>query len=183
MDGQSPIKKTSIEGVLEIQRQTFPDDRGFFRESFRLGELEENLGYQFQIKQANHSRSVINTLRGIHQAPWNKLIYVPHGKVQAVIVDLRNSSPTYGKFESFIIGEDNKSSIFVPKGCGNSYLVLSEDADYTYLTDQEWAPNLEKGIAWNDPEIGIKWEVGGEPLLSEKDKINPSLQEFTQANK
>ena len=104
------------------------------------------------------------------------MIYVPRGKVQSVIVDLRKDSKTFRKHQSFIIGEDNRASLFVPKGCGNSYLVLSSEADYTYLTDQEWVPNLEYGISWDDPDLGIEWKLDGDVVLSEKDKENPSFK-------
>lgn len=171
------IQMTSLKNVLQINRPTFPDDRGFFKESFRKSELDAAFGGNFDVKQTNHARSVQNTLRGIHRAPWNKMIYVTRGMIQSVIVDLREGSPTFGKYESFIIGEENKASIFIPAYCGNSYLVLSEDADYTYLTDQEWEPNKEIGVAWNDPEIGVQWEITEGLLLSEKDKQNPSLAE------
>ncbi len=174
MDQQS-IVKTSIEGLLKIERPTHDDDRGFFREWLRISELEQELGFAFNIKQANHSSSQKNTLRGIHVAPWNKLIYIPKGEVQSVVVDLREGSPTFGKYESFMLGENDRSSIFIPKGCGNSYLVLSEEAEYIYLTDEEWSEGKEKGIAWNDPKIAIGWHLEGEPLISEKDQQNPKL--------
>ncbi len=173
----SSIQTTSIEGLLEIERPTFADDRGFFHETFRKTELEEILGKPFDIKQANHSRSIKKTLRGIHSAPWNKLIYVSRGKVQAVIVDLRKGSPTFGKYVSFIIGDDNKKSVFIPANCGNSYLVLSDEADYHYLTDEEWTPNKEIGVAWDDPQLKIHWEIKDDLLLSIKDQQNPRLNE------
>lgn len=169
------ITKTSLNGVLLINRPTFADDRGFFRESVRVKDLVAEAGKEFNIVQANHARSSKGILRGIHVAPWNKMIYVTRGKVQAVIVDLQKDSPTFGKHESFILGDETKNSLFVPAQCGNSYLVLSEDADYTYLTDQEWAPGLEFNVAWNDPTLGVKWELDGEPILSEKDKQNPTM--------
>lgn len=175
MEQNQTITKTSISGLVVIKRSTFPDDRGFFRESARIKEIEEATGVEFKVAQMNHSRSIKNTLRGIHIAPWNKLIYVTKGKVQAVVVDLREDSETYKKYESFIIGDENKSSIFIPKGMGNSYLVMSNEADYVYLTDEEWAPGLERGVAWNDPSINIHWELDGEQVLSEKDKQNPNL--------
>jgi dTDP-4-dehydrorhamnose 3,5-epimerase len=162
-----------IQGIIEFNLNTFLDDRGFFREVVRISQVEEKIGQPFIVKQFNHSRSTRNTLRGIHVAPWNKIIYVPHGKVQSVIVDCRKDSPTFGKYKSVILGEDNLSCVFVPAGCGNSYLVLSEEADYVYLTDQEWAQNQEKGIIWNDETLAIDWKLEGEPLLSEKDKVNP----------
>lgn len=176
MEQQSPIKKTSIPGLLVIQRPTNSDDRGFFRESARIKEIEEASGIGFAVAQMNHARSSKNTLRGIHIAPWNKLIYVPRGKVQAVIVDLREDSAVFGKYESFILGDENRSSLFVPHGCGNSYLVLNEVADYVYLTDMEFEPNKEKSIIWNDPTLNIVWQLEGEPVLSERDQKTPNLK-------
>jgi len=176
MEEKSPIAKTSIPGLLLIQRPTFSDERGFFRESARIAEIEEAAGVSFDIAQVNHARSSKNTLRGIHAAPWNKLIYVVSGKVQQVVVDLRENSPTFGKYESFILGDENRSSIFIPADLGNAYLVLSDEADYVYLTDQEWEPNREKGVAWNDPDLNIAWELEGEAVLSEKDQKNPPLK-------
>ncbi len=172
---EDTITKTSIGGLVLIKRPTIEDDRGFFREPARIKAVEEATGTEFNVKQMNHARSSKNTLRGIHVAPWNKLIYVTRGKVQAVLVDLREGSQTYKKFESVIIGDENKTSIFIPKGIGNSYLVLSDDADYVYLTDEEWAPNREYGVAWNDPSLNIPWHLEGEPNLSDRDKNNPKL--------
>jgi dTDP-4-dehydrorhamnose 3,5-epimerase len=178
METKQTIFQTSIPNLLRIQRPSFSDDRGFFRESVRMKELEKQLGFSFPVMQMNHARSMKGTLRGIHAAPWNKLIYVTRGQVQSVIVDLRKNVPTFGTYESFIIGDENRSSIFIPAGCGNSYLVLSEDADYTYMTDQEWTPGKEFGIAWNDPDLKIKWERNEGLLLSEKDQRNPSLKQL-----
>lgn len=172
---EETITKTSIQGLVLIKRPTLVDNRGFFREPVRIRELEEVTGIRFDVKQMNHARSSKNTLRGIHIAPWNKLIYAVRGRVQVVAVDFREKSETYGKYESFIIGEDNRESIFVSKGIGNSYLVLSEEADYAYLTDDEWTPERERGVAWNDPILNIPWQLDGEPVLSDKDKNNPKL--------
>ena len=139
--------------------------------------MEKIIGKSFVVKQVNHSRSSKNTLRGIHAAPWDKLIYVTKGKVQSVIVDFRKNSPTFGKYISIVLGEENKSCVFIPAFCGNSYLVLSEDADYVYLTNEEWSANREIGILWNDPNLKIDWMLEGEPILSEKDKNNPTLEQ------
>lgn len=177
-DNKMSNQSQTLQGVVEFNLPTFSDDRGFFREVIRFSQLEKSLTATFVTKQFNHSRSIKNTLRGIHAAPWNKIIYVPHGEVQSVIVDCRKDSPTFGKYQSVVLGEDNRSCIFVPKGCGNSYLVLSDDADYIYLTDVEWAPNMEKGVAWNDPTLAIDWKIEGNPLLSEKDKNNPPFSAF-----
>lgn len=164
-----------LEGVLEFNLDTFPDDRGFFREVIRLSQLEEKTGKPFFTKQVNHSRSTKHTLRGVHVAPWNKIIYVAHGTVQSVVVDCRKDSPSFGKYQSVYLGEENRSCVFVPAGCGNSFLVLSEDADYVYLADETWAPNQEKSVAWDDQTLSIDWKLEGEPTLSEKDKNNPSF--------
>jgi dTDP-4-dehydrorhamnose 3,5-epimerase len=171
------IKKSPIEGVLMINRQTFTDERGFFKETFRLNDLEEASGIKFNIIQQNHSRSKMGTLRGIHIAPWNKLVYCVNGMVQEVVVDLRKGSPTFGQNMSINIGEDNKMAVFIPKGCGNAFQVLSDEADYTYLTDDYWAAGKEQAVAWDDPELDIDWLIVP-PTLSEKDQENMSLQEF-----
>lgn len=164
-------------GLILVKRQTFEDERGFFREPVRIKGLNEVIDEEFNVVQMNHARSVKNVLRGIHVAPWNKLIYVPRGRVKSVLIDLRMDSPNFGKYETYEIGDENRTSIFIPKGFGNSYLVLSDEADYVYLTDMEWAPGLEKSVAWNDPTLNIDWGIDN-PFLSEKDRENQSLESF-----
>lgn len=171
------FQKTDIEGVFLVNRPTFPDDRGFFHETFRKNELEEKIGKPFEIVQMNHSRSVKDTLRGIHAAPWSKLIYVPRGKVQQITVDLRKDSPTFGKWITVELGEENKSAIFVPSGCGNAFLVLSAECDYTYLVTDYWAIGKEVGIIWNDPDLKIEWQTNT-PVLSKKDQENSFFKEI-----
>ncbi len=170
------ITNTELQDVLVISRPTFPDDRGFFRESFRKADLEARLGEAVEFVQANHSRSVKNTLRGVHIAPWHKLVSVTRGEVQAVIVDARPDSPTFGKHFSLVIGDSNRSSIFIPAGCGNSFAVLSDEADYTYLTTDYWAPGKEHSVKYNDPDLAIPWQIT-EPVVSDRDQSCPSLRE------
>lgn len=170
------IQKTDIPGVFLINRPIFPDDRGFFHETLRKNELEEVIGKPFDIVQMNHSRSVKGTLRGIHVASWSKLIYVPHGKVQQVVIDFRKDSETFGKWITAELGEENKTALFVPAQCGNAFLVLSEECDYTYLVNDYWAPGKELGIVWNDPDLNIDWQ-NNNPVLSKKDQENPSFKE------
>lgn len=179
------IKKTNIEGLLIVEGgQTFEDDRGFFREPFRRNEFEEALGKPWIHVQENQAYSKKDVLRGIHVAPWDKFIYVPYGEVLSVIVDLRKDSPTFRQIFKMQIGFSNEHSssankvkLFIPAGLGNSYLILSSEAVYEYQVNQYYSPGIEQGIAWNDPELGIEWPVS-EPILSEKDKKNPSLKEY-----
>lgn len=166
-----------ITDIFEISSPTHPDERGFFKEVLRTETLKSR-NIDFSVKQINHARSSKNTLRGIHIAVWNKIVYVPRGKVQCVIVDCRKDSPTLGKHKSFVLGDENRSAVFVPANFGNSYLVLSEDADYIYFTDQAWEPGKEKDIIWNDPELRIEWSLEGEPSLSERDKKAQLFSQF-----
>lgn len=173
------IKDTEIPGVFIIARPTFYDERGFFRETFRKNDLDNKLGYEFNPVQANHSRSEKGSLRGIHIAPWNKLVTVTSGKVQQIVVDLRKNSPTFGKHISVDIGENEWISVYIPAFCGNAFLVLSDEANYTYLTTDYWEAGKEKAVIYNDLNINIKWELPDEELvLSDKDQQNQSLDEY-----
>lgn len=169
--------QTDIEGVIEFVTPVHDDIRGFFTEVFRLSDIKAH-HKDFEVKQVNHARSGKNTLRGIHVADWNKLIYVPHGKVQAVIVDCRKDSETFGKYKSVILGDDAKNALFVPKGCGNSYLVLSEGADYIYFIDKEWEEGHEKEIKWDDQELNIGWMERENLNISERDQNAKSFKEL-----
>jgi dTDP-4-dehydrorhamnose 3,5-epimerase len=171
------ITLTAIPGLLLIERPVFPDDRGFFHEIERRPELEAAVQQPIRHVQWNHSRSRKGILRGIHVAPWNKCGYVMRGTVQVVVVDLRLDSPTFGRHESVVIGEQRRATIVVPAGCGNSFLVLSSWVDFSYSVDQEWRPGVEYGVAWNDPDLAIRWKVR-RPILSEKDQHNPTMREL-----
>lgn len=175
---QDFIKETKINGVFIIARPTFKDDRGFFRETFRKNDLDNKLGYEFKPVQANHSRSIKGTLRGIHIAPWNKLVTAISGKVQQVVVDLRKESPTFGKYISVVMGEENWVSVYIPAECGNAFLVLSDEANYNYLTTDYWASGREKEVIYNDKTLNIQWGLPtSELMLSEKDLKNPNLEQ------
>lgn len=177
------IQKTNISGVYKIMRPTNADERGFFHEIFRKNELEEQLGFEFKVVQSNHSRSNKGVLRGIHVASWNKLVTAISGKVQEVVVDLRKDSPTFGQYESFVLGEEgDQFSIFVPAGCGNSFMALTDTSDYNYLVDDYWALGKEIGIRYDDPDLNINWMIE-QPILSDKDKKNPSLKDFLATKK
>lgn len=174
-DEEGYIKKTEISGVYIIERPTFTDERGFFRESYRKNELESVLGKEFSPVQENHSHSVKNVLRGIHIAPWSKLTYCVRGMVQQVVVDLRKDSPTFGKYISLKMGEENRVKVYIPPFCGNAFLTLSDVADYMYLTTDYWAPGKEFSVAWDDSDLRVNWETS-DPLTSDKDKNNPTLR-------
>lgn len=175
------IKKTNIEGLLIVEGgQTFEDDRGFFREPFRRDEFEEALGKPWVHVQENHAFSKKDVLRGIHIAPWDKMIYVSFGRVLAVLVDLRKDSPSFKQHVAIEIGDSNLVKLFIPAGLGNSYLILSEGAAYEYQVNEYYRAGAEKGMAWNDPELGIEWPIKN-PILSEKDKNNPSLKEYLES--
>jgi dTDP-4-dehydrorhamnose 3,5-epimerase len=170
------IEDTEINGVYVIRRPKFGDERGFFRETFRRKDLESKIGFEFNLVQANHSRSQKGVLRGIHAAPWHKLTTVMRGEVQQVVVDLRPDSPTFKKYISVKMGEEDLCSVFIPSGCGNAFLVLSDTADYNYLTTDYWEVGKEFGILYNDPDLNIKWELEN-PEISFRDKTNPTFKE------
>jgi dTDP-4-dehydrorhamnose 3,5-epimerase len=181
-DQNITIKKTSIPGVLVIERPVRRDNRGFFHEIFRLNELEEISGIKFSPVQWSHSRSLPKVIRAIHIEGWNKLIYPVNGKMFAAIVDARPDSETFGKVETFEFDADDPNStqkaLFLPKGIGNSICVSGDSpVDYVYLVDEYWDDKKAKGIAWNDPDLAIKWPVK-DPIISERDKANPSLREL-----
>ncbi|MBI2593173.1 dTDP-4-dehydrorhamnose 3,5-epimerase family protein [Candidatus Daviesbacteria bacterium] len=172
------IKKTNIDGLLIVEGgQTFSDDRGFFREPFRRDEFERVLGKPWVHVQENHAYSKKDVLRGIHVAPWDKFIYVPYGEVLSVIVDLRRDTSSFKQIFKMQIGFSNEVKLFIPAGLGNSYLILSEEAVYEYQVNQYFQSGAEKGVAWNDPELGIDWPIAN-PILSEKDQNNLSLKEY-----
>lgn len=173
----SNLITTAVAGALIVNRPVFEDPRGFFRETFRLSELTTTLGQNIEFVQGNHSRSEQDTLRGIHIAPWHKLVTVTHGLVQQVVVDTRQDSPTFGQHFHTLLGEDHWQSVFVPAGCGNAFLVLSATADYNYITTMEWQAGRETNLAWNDQQLNIAWQSSN-PKLSDKDASNPTWQEL-----
>ena len=171
------VRRGLIDGLLIIERPTVEDGRGFFRESFRMNELEEARGQPTGFVQENHSRSRRGTLRGLHAENWEKLVYVPHGEVFTVIADVRASSPTFGCVETFVLGDTNRLKLFLPRAVAHGFCVLSEEADVSYLLSSLYDPATEAGIAWDDPEVGVEWPVS-EPLLSERDRGAPRLAEI-----
>lgn len=171
------IKNTELEGVYLVEPETFEDERGFFREILRKDLIEEKIGNNLNILQMNSVKSKKNVLRGIHIAPWHKIIGCSYGSIQSVVIDFKKDSPTFGKYISTVISEENGMQIFVPAYCGNSYLALSEEARCEYMTNEYWTPKKEVGIIWNDSSLKIPWSISEKPILSKKDEENPRLYE------
>jgi len=172
------IIPTNIPEVLVIEPKVFGDERGFFFESFNQAKFEAAIGRQVHFVQDNHSKSVKNVLRGLHyqiKQPQGKLVRVVQGEVFDVAVDLRKSSPTFGQWVGEILSADNKKQLWVPEGFAHGFVVLSESAEFLYKTTDYWAPEFERSIAWNDPQIAIEWPLRCEPSLSGKDKLASTL--------
>ena len=161
-----------------IEPKVFGDDRGFFFESFNSRQFAELIGRNVDFVQDNHSRSAKNVLRGLHyqiQQPQGKLVRVVQGVVFDVAVDIRRSSPTFGQHIGVELSAENKRMLWVPEGFAHGFVVLSDTAEFLYKTTHYWAPEFERSIAWNDPALGIKWPIQGEPTLSAKDQQALSL--------
>ena len=173
------VTPCSVPDVLLIEPRVFGDDRGFFYESFNQLKFNEATGLSLAFVQDNHSKSAQNVLRGLHyqiQQPQGKLVRVVAGEVFDVAVDLRRSSPTFGKWVGEILSEKNRRQLWVPPGFAHGFVVLSETAEFLYKTTDYYAPAHERCIAWNDPTLAIEWPLGGAaPLLSGKDSAGSSL--------
>ena len=167
------IHTTAIPDVLIIEPKVFGDDRGFFFECFNQRRFEELIGVSTRFVQDNHSKSAKNVLRGLHyqiQQPQGKLVRVIAGEVFDVAVDIRKSSPTFGKSVGLTLSAENKRQLWIPPGFAHGFVVTSESAEFLYKTTDYWAPEFERSIRWNDPAIGIEWPISGAPLLSAKDR-------------
>ncbi|ABM38785.1 dTDP-4-dehydrorhamnose 3,5-epimerase [Polaromonas naphthalenivorans] len=175
---------TAIADVLIIEPRVFGDARGFFYESFNQKAFNDATGTDHQFVQDNHSRSVKGVMRGLHyqvQQPQGKLVRVARGAVFDVAVDIRKSSPTFGKWVGVELSEDNHRQLWVPPGFAHGFVVTSESADFLYKTTDYYAPEFERCIAWNDSVIGIQWPLAphgiAQPVLSAKDLQGKSLSE------
>ncbi|MBP7766494.1 MAG: dTDP-4-dehydrorhamnose 3,5-epimerase [Syntrophaceae bacterium] len=174
------IIKTDIPDVLIIEPRVFGDARGFFFESFNQKAWQEETGLGEVFVQDNHSRSERNVLRGLHyqiRQPQGKLVRVIRGKVFDVAVDLRQSSPYFGRWTGVELSEDNKRQMWIPKGFAHGFLVLSDVAEFLYKTTDYWAPQYERAVLWNDPDLSISWPLQGLPVLSAKDAQASSFKD------
>jgi dTDP-4-dehydrorhamnose 3,5-epimerase len=166
------VTATVIPDVLLIEPRVFGDARGFFYESFNQKQWRESTGLDRTFVQDNHSRSVRGVLRGLHyqiRQAQGKLVRVVLGEVFDVAVDLRRTSPTFGQWVGVVLSAENKHQLWIPEGFGHGFVVLSEVAEFLYRTTDYWAPEHERCIVWNDPDIGIDWQIADPPILSAKD--------------
>lgn len=170
-----------LPGVIVIEPVVYRDDRGLFLETFHQGKYTEG-GIEDIFVQDNHSLSTKNTLRGLHyqlKNPQAKLIYAVTGEIYDVAVDIRRSSPHFGKWTGVVLSSENRKQIYVPKGFAHGFCVLSETADIIYKCSNFYSPGDEYGILWSDPSIGIDWPVEN-PVLSEKDSKNHELNHIPE---
>ncbi|MES2319274.1 MAG: dTDP-4-dehydrorhamnose 3,5-epimerase [Pseudomonadota bacterium] len=174
------VTPTSIPEVLILEPQVFGDDRGFFFESFNARKFEELTGVPGNFVQDNHSRSAKNVLRGLHyqiRQPQGKLVRVAAGSIYDVVVDMRRSSPFFGRWVGLELSAENRRQLWVPPGFAHGFVVTSDSAECLYKTTDYWAPEHERALLWNDPALGIDWPLSGEPMLSGKDSKGIRLAE------
>ncbi len=172
------VAATAIADVLLLEPTIHADERGFFFESFNQKRFENATGLNIRFVQDNHSCSVKHVLRGLHyqiRRPQGKLLRVITGEVFDVAVDLRRSSPTFGNFVGIVLSAANKKQLWIPEGFAHGYLVLSDAAEVLYKTTDYYAPEHERCLMWNDPDVGIDWPKGIEPVLSAKDRLGLAL--------
>ncbi|MCP4210338.1 MAG: dTDP-4-dehydrorhamnose 3,5-epimerase [Halieaceae bacterium] len=171
---------TALPEVLILEPQVFGDSRGFFYESFNLKEFEHATGQKRTFVQDNHSRSARNVLRGLHyqiQNSQGKLVRVVAGEVFDVAVDMRRSSPNFGKWVGVTLSSENKRQLWIPEGFAHGFVVTSETAEFVYKVTDYWSPVHERSLIWNDPDVGIEWPIDGEPVLAAKDVDGKRLSE------
>ena len=171
--------QTRLDGPILIQPNVFGDDRGFFVETFRQSVFEE-FGVAEPMVQDNHSRSSRGVLRGIHfqiGAGASKLVRCGRGHIWDVVVDLREGSPTYGEWEGFDLTDENMRVLYVPVGFGHAFVVHSEVADVIYKQSNYYSSDVERGIRYDDPDVGVEWPTDFELLVSERDRTAPLLRD------
>ena len=177
------FEKLKIEDVILVKPKIYGDNRGFFAETYKKSEFVKN-GITDNFVQDNHSKSSKYVLRGLHyQAkPYGqaKLVRCTKGKIYDVAVDLRVESKTFAKYVKVELSEENKQMIYIPSGFAHGFVVLSDEAELIYKTSSEYAPKADKGILWNDKTINIDWEIDFEPILSDKDSLQPKLKNLNK---
>ena len=171
---------SNIPDVLTIEPKVFGDARGFFYESFNQKVFNDVTGLNATFVQDNHSRSIKGVLRGLHyqiQHPQGKLVRVTYGEVFDVAVDLRRSSPSFGKWVGMVLSADNKRQLWIPPGFAHGFVVTSESAEFIYKTTDYWYPEHERSLLWDDPAIGVACPISGLPQLAAKDVAGKTLKQ------
>jgi dTDP-4-dehydrorhamnose 3,5-epimerase len=176
------VESTGLDGLVVVRWPTHCDDRGFFRQTYQIRELEEALGRTPVLRQGNHSHSRPGVLRGFHAEPWDKLVYVVRGYAMAAIADIRPDSATFGEIRTFMLGEPPQGErirLFISQGLANSFCTLgTENVDYLYDVSDYYRPDLDKpSVAWNDPDLAVRWPIA-DPTVSDADAGNPTLREL-----
>jgi dTDP-4-dehydrorhamnose 3,5-epimerase len=172
------VVPTELADVKILEPKVFGDARGFFFESFNAKDFEAAVGIKTEFVQDNHSKSARGVLRGLHyqiKHPQGKLVRVVAGEVFDVAVDIRKSSPTFGRWMGAHLSAENNRQVWVPPGFAHGFLVLSESAEFLYKTTDYWYPEHERSLIWSDPKLGIRWPSSVAPLLSGKDAVAPTL--------
>jgi len=172
---------TNLQGLIILEPKVFGDNRGFFYESYNCKSFATEAGIAESFVQDNHSKSARYVLRGLHyqiQQPQGKLVRVISGEVWDISVDIRKSSPTFGKWFGVKLSAENKKMLWIPQGFAHGFVALSDSAEVLYKTTNYWAPEHERCIVWNDKDLAIDWQLGGAtPLLSAKDQVGKSFRE------
>ncbi len=177
------FERQSISDVILIKPRVFGDSRGFFMETYKKSDFVE-AGIKDDFNQDNHSKSSKGVLRGLHYqaAPYGqaKIVRCGRGRIYDVAVDIRPNSPTFGKYVKVELSEENKQMLYIPVGFAHGFVVLSEEAELLYKASGEYNPQADRGVLWSDPDINIDWNLDSEPLLSEKDKVQPRLKDINK---
>ena len=172
-----------IKDVVLIKPKVFGDNRGFFLESYKKSDFFEN-GIKVEFNQDNHSKSTAHVLRGLHYQTkphmQAKIVRCVKGKIYDVAVDIRPNSKTFGQYVKVELSEENKQMLYIPEGFAHGFVVLSDDVEILYKASGEYAPHADRGILWNDKDINIDWGIDFEPILSEKDKVQPRLNDINK---
>ena len=178
------VLSTKLDGLKLITPKIFNDPRGFFFESFSANRYAELIGLKDPLVQMNCSRSSYGVLRGLHYQlakPQAKLVMVTRGKVLDVVVDIRLGSKTFGEWLAFELSDENNHQLYIPKGFAHGFAVLSKEVDFFYACTDYYDPASERGILWNDPALGIDWQIK-DPILSQKDQVYPVLQALSESD-
>ena len=177
------FEKTSIKDVILVKPKVFGDNRGFFMETYKKSDFINN-GIDVEFNQDNQSKSTAHVLRGLHYqaSPYSqaKLVRCTKGKIYDIAVDLRQNSPTYKKYVKIELSEENKNMLFIPAGFAHGFVVLSDEAELIYKASGEYNKDADRGLLWCDKEINVDWGIDFEPILSEKDKVQPTLAEINK---